>query len=307
MKILKWLLIIVAVAIVVPPLWFKVFPEAVRELPPPGDLVVLPSGAKVNVLDQGEGPAVVLVHGLPGSAYDWRELTPLLNRAGFRTIAYDRLGYGRSDPRAGNEFSLATNSQELSELLQALELEDVTVAGWSYGGSMAMASAADPRITRLVLIGTGGPSRDDDVPPKPTAAIRILYSNPFVRWRSTVPPVSRALQSVLSDAAFSGGPQPDWWKEDLAANFSRWATLLTYRNEVLSDIDPNGFDPALIKQPTLIVHAEDDQLAPVAIGRYLAVKIPDADYREIPGASHMLPITHANALSKLITRFTAGK
>ncbi|MGI9325746.1 MAG: alpha/beta fold hydrolase [Pseudomonadales bacterium] len=302
-KFLKWFLIVIVVLILIPPLWFTVFPEAPKHLPEAGNSILLSTGSHVNVLDQGTGPAVVLVHGLPGSAYDWRELTPLLNRAGIRTIAYDRVGYGRSDPRANTNFSLLANSDELGELLQALELDEVTVVGWSYGGAMAMQAASNSRIARLVLVGTGGPSSEDDAPPEPSAAIKMLYSMPVLRWRSAVPPVSRALQSVLSDTAFSGGPQPDWWKRDLAANFSRWDTVLTYRNEILAEIEADGFDPALIQQPTLIVHGEDDQLAPVAIGRYLAKAIPAAVYEEMPGASHMLPITHASQLSEQIAAF----
>src|SRR5678816_2391268 len=68
-------------------------------LPPAGTAVTLPGGYRVNVLDEGTGPAVLLIHGLPGSAYDWEPLPTLLQAAGCRVIRYDRVGYGHSDRR----------------------------------------------------------------------------------------------------------------------------------------------------------------------------------------------------------------
>ncbi len=305
-KFFKWLVVVLVAAVALPPLWYAVFPEPPAPLPAAGARLELPSGVKLNVLEQGAGPTVVLVHGLPGSAYDWRELVPVLARAGYRVIAYDRVGYGHSDPRANADFSMAANTRELQALLQVLALEDVTLVGWSYGGAMAMQAAKDPRVDRLVLVGTGGPSSDDDVPPEPAGAMKLLYSAPVLRWRSAVPPVSRALQSALSHTAFSAGEQPQWWLPDLAANFSRWHTVLTYRGEIFAPIDPNGFDPTQIEQPTLIVHAEDDRLAPVAIGRYLASRIPSVTYLEVPGASHMLPVTHPQLLAEAIAEFVGS-
>ncbi|HSG91679.1 MAG TPA: alpha/beta hydrolase [Pseudomonadales bacterium] len=303
MRFLRWLLVIVVGLILIPPFWYALFPERAPELPPPGTTAQLASGNAVNVLDEGEGPVVVLVHGLPGSAYDWRELTPLLNEAGLRTIAYDRVGYGRSPPRAVGTFTLRSNGADLDDLLDAMDLQDVTVVGWSYGGALAMQAADDPRIARIVLVGTGGPSSDDFEPPERAPVIDFLYSMPVLRWRNAVPPVSRALQAALSDEAFSGGVKPDWWLDSLSANFQRWDTVLTYRNEIFADFDPTAIEPRAIDTPTLIIHAEDDRLASVQIGRYLAQTIPGAEYREVPGASHMLPITHAPLLTQLISQF----
>ncbi|MFK7915558.1 MAG: alpha/beta fold hydrolase [Pseudomonadales bacterium] len=306
MRLLKWLLIAVALLIVVPPLWYKVFPEAPSALPAPGTAIAVVGAQTLNVLDQGNGPVVVLVHGLPGTAYDWRVLAPLLNQAGFRTLAYDRVGYGHSEARNDSTFGVQANSDELRSLLAAVDVADATVVGWSYGGAITMQSASDSRIRRMVLVGSAGPSSADEVPPEPPVAMRVLYSKPVLAWRSAVPPVSRALQAALSSQAFSGGAQPDWWLPDLASNFSRWDTVLSFRNEILAPIDPAGFNPAGITQPTLIVHGDDDRLAPVAIGRYLAEVIPDARYQELAGVSHMLPVTHAEQLASAIVDFVAA-
>ena len=304
-KLFIGLAIILLSVIILPPMWFVIFPETPRLLPAPGEKIEVAPSVSVNVLDTGAGKPVVLVHGLPGSAYDWRNLAPELESGGFRVIAYDRVGYGHSGTRPGSDYSLRSNTLELLALLEALDLRDVTIVGWSYGGAMAMQAVGidGQRIGRLVLVGTGGPSSEEDEPPEPSLIINILYSNPVLRWRAAVPPVSRGLQTVLSDVAFSGGDQPAWWLRDLAANFSRWETVTTYKSEILSKIEPAGISPATIAVPTLIIHAEDDQLAPVEIGRYLSRIIPDVIYHEVPGASHMLPVTHPTLLAGKMKEF----
>jgi len=303
MRILGFILLLLLAVVALPPAWFMMFPEPVRELPPPGVRVTVAPDVAVNALDQGSGPAIVFVHGLPGSGYDWRELTPLLNEAGFRTIAYDRVGYGHSDPRKTGPYSMSANTSELLSLLDALDLNDATVVGWSYGGAMTMNAAGAERIGRIVLVGTGGPDSDDATPPEPNMVGRIIFSKPFSTWRRYVPPVTRFLQTSGSEAAFSGQAQPDWWLEDLGANFTRPETIETYRQEILAPIEPGGFDPREIETPTLILHGDDDRLAPPSIGRYLAEKIPNNIYVEIENGSHMLPVTHAPQLAQEIADF----
>src|SRR5688500_4101468 len=128
-RILLALLLLVFAAIALPPLWFRLFREPAPELPPPGRRVALASGVGVNVLEEGAGPPVVLVHGLPGTAYEWRETSAALAERGRRAIAYDRVGYGWSDPRPDAAFSVESNAAELLGLLEALGLDDVTVVG----------------------------------------------------------------------------------------------------------------------------------------------------------------------------------
>ena len=304
-KLLLYFAALLLLAIAVPPLWFRLFPPQTPTLPEPGTLIELAPGVRANVLDEGGGPTAVLVHGLPGSAYDWRHLSSALTQRGLRVIAYDRLGYGHSDVRPGESHTVRDNARDLLELLAALDLRDATVVGWSYGGVTAMRAAMDDddRIARLVLVGTGGPSSDDDVPPTPPLAMRVLYSTPVLRWRSAVPPMTRSLQAALSDVAFSGGPQPEWWLPSLNANFARWETTMTYKNEMFAPIDDDGFDLDGVRVPVLLIHATDDRLAPVDIARYLASKLPNAQYDELAGASHMLPITHPDHVADQVVSF----
>ena len=298
-------------AIALPPLWFAVFPgEPAPDLPPPGRRIELADGTGLNVLITGQGPPAVLIHGLPGSAYDWRDTLPELAQRGMEAIAYDRVGYGRSDARGESPYVVASNADELLGLLEAMALRDVTVVGWSYGGATAMTAAmsGDPRaarIARLVLVGTGGPDSDDAEMPEASALMRFFYSDGVLRWRTAIPPLGTALMRALSAQAFSDGPQPDWWIEGLRANFSRWETLVTFREEMFGMTPESvaGFDPGRIRVPTLLLHGDDDRLADVGISRYLVERIPDAELVECAGASHMLPVTHPVRLAERIVDF----
>ena len=217
---------------------------------------------------------------------------------------------GRSDPRSNGRYTPEANADELLALLDSLDLRDATVVGWSYGGVTAMVGAMKnpARFGRIVLVGTGGPDSPDAEPPELPGFMRFLYSDPVLRWRVAVPSTGVALMKVSSEMAFSGGPQPDWWLQGLRANFARWDTLIAYRGEMSGigvdpDADQSDFAPETIALPTLILHGDADQLAPVGIGRYLDGLIPNSTLVEYPGGSHMLPITHADALAEQISRF----
>ena len=295
-------------AIVLPPVWFVLFPsEPPPPLPPAGKRIVLHDGTGLNVLDSGQGAPVVLVHGLPGSGYDWRETVDALNALGLRAIAYDRVGYGYSDPRKSGAYTPESNGAELIGLLDAMGLSDATVVGWSYGGATAMTASMGPskRIQRLVLVGTAGPDSDEAQPPEPSALLRFFYSDAVLKWRSRIPPLSVALMKALSNTAFNEEPQPDWWLDGLRANLGRWDTLITYREEMLglTSRSVQEFDPSRISLPTLVLHGDEDGLAPVAIARYLATRISGARLIEYSGASHMLPVTHAREIAEEIAAF----
>ena len=310
-KILTSAVVLLALAIAAPPLWYSLFPgEPPPPLPAAGQSVLLEDGRAVNVIEKGEGPPILLVHGLPGTAYDWRALVDELASRGFRVIAYDRVGYGHSDPRPEDEpHSMSQNVAEMEALVRALELEDPTIVGWSYGGAMAFTSAMGdtPPMKRLVLVGTGGPSSDDETPPEgPPGFIRFLYSDPVLAWRARVPPITSGLIQAATEQAFSGGTYPDWWLPGVAANFSRWETVRAYKGEMFHPIEAEGFDPQKLTTPTLLIHGDDDRLAPVSISQYLVSVFPNAEALFIEGGSHMLPVTHAELLADVIATFAAG-
>jgi pimeloyl-ACP methyl ester carboxylesterase len=254
----------------------------------------------VNVVEEGAGPPVLLVHGLPGSAYDWRLVSALLAARGRRAIAYDRVGYGWSDARPDDAFTVASNGAELLALLDALELRDVTVVGWSYGGATALAAAQRDasRMARLVLVASAGAGIERTQPPP--ALARVVFSAPVLGWLHAVPPLARATQAAASRAAFSDGPEPDWWRPGLAANFARPHTPTSWRSEGAALMAAPLPDPAGLGLPVLVIHGDDDRLVPVEVGEELARRATGSRLVLVPGASHMLPVTHAELLAEEI-------
>ncbi len=305
-RLLRGLLLLVVAAIVVPPLWYALFPPRALELPPAGRRVALASGVAVNVVEEGSGAPIVMAHGLPGSAYDWRVLSAVLAKRGLHAIAYDRVGYGYSDARRDGRYTVEQNATELIDLLDALALEDATVVGWSYGGGTAMVAAQrrPPRLARIALVGSAGPGIEDRKPP---LVARVLFSTPVLLWLRFVPPAAQALRQLTSVAAFSGQPMPDWWMPGLNANFARPHTPLTFRAEGAALGSSAVPDPTGLELPILIVHGSDDQLAPIAIGRELARRAPHARLVVVDGGSHMLPITHAELLAEEIAALATSE
>jgi pimeloyl-ACP methyl ester carboxylesterase len=304
----RWLLALTALAIAalaLPPLWYAAFPEPAPELPPPGRAVEIAPGTSVNLIEAGAGPAIVLVHGHPGCAYDWAPLQTELARRGHRAIAYDRVGYGRSDGRAPGRISVETNAAELVRLLAALELREVTLVGWSYGGGTSIVAAKrDPsRIARLALVGSVGPGVEERsaVP----APLIDFLAGPVLSWVSSVPPAARRLRAAMTTAAFHPDAVPDWFRTQLAANFARPHTLATFRSEGRDLGGEADLDPGPIELPILVIHGDEDRLVPLAVAETLHARAPGSDLRVIPRAGHMPPITHAALLADAIADFAA--
>jgi pimeloyl-ACP methyl ester carboxylesterase len=302
-RLLLGLLILLVAAVALPPLWFFVSPVPAPVLPPAGRMVEVRPGVKVNVLAEGSGRPVVLVHGHPGSAYEWVPLMRELAARGWRAIAYDRVGYGRSDGRADGDYSVAATADDLLGLLEAENLNHAVVVGWSYGGGTAIAAAhKDPsRIDRLVLIGSVGPGVENrEAPP---AWVDAVLRGPVMSWLVRVPPLGRAVQAAMTTAAFRPEPVDPAYLELLKANMAMPGTRETFRTEG-ADLDGRAnVDPAAIDRPILVIHGEQDQLVPVAVGRTLADHARGGQLWEVPDAGHMLPITRPAPLAERIAEF----
>lgn len=115
-------------------------------------------GLRLAHLDEGEGPPVLLVHGEPTWSYLWRKAIPPLRDAGFRCIAPDHAGFGRSDkPRDVGWYSYDRHVALLADLLERLDLRGVTVVVHDWGGPIGLRVAVEhpDRIDRIVAMDTG--------------------------------------------------------------------------------------------------------------------------------------------------------
>ena len=299
-----WFLFLMIIALVLPIVWYEIFPEAAKTLPPPGERILVGEGRAVNMIERGEGSPIVLVHGSPGSAYDWAPTFDALVKRGHRVIAYDRGGYGYSDLQGDGVYTIDKSARELLAFLENLGLQDVTLVGWSYGGLTVIAAALeDPsRIARLVLLGSGGYAENPPEPPFGMEAVMGLT----LPWVSRVPPASRFFQEAFSQHAFSPDPVPNWWLLQLEANLQRPGTLAAQIGEDAT-FDWEGPDPAPIDRPILIIHGEEDALVPLSVGEWLQDRSSNSELWIVEDAGHMLPIIYPEPLADRISAFSASR
>lgn len=112
-------------------------------------------GGRMHYVDEGSGPVVVLVHGTPTWSFLWRRLVRDLARD-HRVIAMDHVGFGLSDKPAGWTYTPAAHAANVGRLLDALDLDDVTLVVHDFGGPIGLGAALDrpERVSRLVLMNT---------------------------------------------------------------------------------------------------------------------------------------------------------
>lgn len=304
-RLLRFLMMLALAALALPPLFFGLFPPAAPELPPGGRRVEVAPGVEVNLIEAGSGPPVVLVHGHPGSAYDWGSVMDALAELGHHALAYDRVGYGRSDPRPVPSL-VDANADELLALLEAEDLHDVTLVGWSYGGGTSIAAAKKDasRLARVVLVGSVGPGVEER--PSPPAWLMELIVGPVLSWISAVPPVAEGLRESLTARAFEPERVTPGYRALLDANFSAPHTLETFRNEG-RDLDGRAdIDPSELRLPILVIHGDGDRLVPASVGETLHGLASESELWMVPGGGHMLPFTRAEPLAERISGF-AGR
>lgn len=132
------------------PAWLdrSVYPFATRR-------VTLSSGEQVHCIDEGEGPAVLLVHGTPSWSFEWRHLIRALSRT-HRCIAPDHLGFGLSDRPPDADYSPESHAARLRELVVQLDLRDITLVVHDFGGIIGLPIAVDDpaRVRRIVVINS---------------------------------------------------------------------------------------------------------------------------------------------------------
>jgi pimeloyl-ACP methyl ester carboxylesterase len=157
------------------------------------------NGIRMAVFEQGEGPAVVMVHGFPELAYSWRHQISALAEAGFRAIAPDMRGYGQTDGPEGIEsYAAAELIKDLEGLLDALHLERAVFVGHDWGALLLwqMAMLAPSRIDQLIILNIPHMPRP---PVDPIEIMRSKFGDDFY--------IVNFQDSNEADAAFSADPQ----------------------------------------------------------------------------------------------------
>src|SRR5210317_1185831 len=137
------------------------------------------NGLRMAVYEQGQGPAIILLHGFPELAFSWRNQLPALANAGFRAIAPDQRGYGRTTvPSNVSDYRMSELIADVHGLLDALNLESATFVGHDWGALVLwqMAMLAPERIDKLIVLNIPHFPR---LPTDPIALMRARFGDSF--------------------------------------------------------------------------------------------------------------------------------
>ncbi|MEH3099730.1 alpha/beta fold hydrolase [Sphingomonas adhaesiva] len=250
-------------------------------------------GHGLFVRDWGAGSPIVLMAGWAMDGRIWGETMLHLNAAGFRTIAYDRNGHGRSTDRPGYDYdSLA---DDLAAVLDTLDLMGVTLVAHSGAGGEAirhLSRHGRSRIARLILVGATGP--------------RVVGENGITR--EMVDGLCAQLSCDLSgwidaniDPFAPGAPSRiNEWMAAMVLDCSRNAVVEFQRTIALSDLSAEA---AALDLPVTIIHGDRDVSAPLdSSGRVYAATIQGAELVVYEGVAHGVMVTHAFRLANDIAR-----
>ncbi|WP_328912767.1 MULTISPECIES: alpha/beta fold hydrolase [unclassified Streptomyces] len=247
-------------------------------------------GTKIFHKDWGSGQPVVFSHGWPLSADIWDEQAALVATHGFRAVAHDRRGHGRSDqPWDGNDMD--TYADDLAELIEQLDLRDVVLVGHSTGGGEVaryIGRHGTGRVAKAVLIGA--------VPPVMVKSGTNPEGTPleaFDAIREGVRADRSQFYWDLSESFYGFNRPGAETSEGVRRAFWRLSMQVGYRGayECVRQFSETDFTADLGKfdVPTLVVHGEDDQIVPFrAAGPKSAELIDGAVLKAHPGAPHGL-------------------
>jgi pimeloyl-ACP methyl ester carboxylesterase/DNA-binding winged helix-turn-helix (wHTH) protein len=286
-------------------------PAPLAPLAPLAPVTKYTRSGSVNIAYQvvGSGPRdIVLVMGwVSHLEYFWSEpsFARFLNRlaANSRLILFDKRGTGLSDPVPVAELpSLEQRLDDVRAVMQAAGSERAVLMGVSEGGPMCSLFAATypQRTEALVMIGSYARRlRDDNYPWGTTREERDRFCQSIIdHWGGPVGLEERA-PSRVADPAFR-----EWWASYLRMGASPGAAVaLTQMN---AEIDIRSVLPS-IRVPTLVIHRTGDRLMRVEEGRYLASRIPGAEFAELPGDDHLPFVGDQDAIVAAIDRFVSQR
>ena len=262
-------------------------------------------GSKIYYKDWGAGQPVVFSHGWPLSADAWEDQMVFLASHGYRAIAHDRRGHGRSSqPSNGN--NMDTYADDLAALTETLDLKQAVHVGHSAGGGEVaryVGRHGTKRVAKAVLIAAVPPlmlkteTNPGGLPMEIFDGIRtgVLAdrSQFFKDLTATFYGANRSGSSV------SQGLRDSFWLQAMQSGFIGVLECIKAFSETDFTADLKTFDV-----PTLILHGDDDQIVPIADSAMLTVKlIKNAKLKVYPGAPHGLCSTHKNQLNMDLLAF----
>lgn len=268
-------------------------------------LLTTRDGTQIYYNDWGRGPPVVFSHGWPLTADAFEDQMYYLASNGYRCIAHDRRGHGRSSqPWNGNDMD--TYADDLAQLIEMLDLKDATLVGHSTGGGEVtryIGLHGSKRVAKAVLIGA--------VPP-------LMVKTPNNPGGLPIETFDQIRANVISDrsqffkdlampfygynrpsAKISEGVRESFWLQGMIAGFPAAYFCI----KAFSETDFTE-DLRKIDIPTLILHGDDDQIVPIANSAQLSANlVKNATLKVYKGAPHGLCTTHKQRVNEDLISF----
>ncbi|MFH1871371.1 MAG: alpha/beta hydrolase [Pseudomonadota bacterium] len=271
--------------------------------------ITMQDGAQLFYKDWGTGPAIVFSHGWPLSADSWESQMLFLADHGYRCIAHDRRGHGRSTQTwQGNDMN--TYADDLAQLIENLDLKDVVLVGFSAGGGEVaryIGRHGTARVARVALIAAVVPlmlktaANPDGLPLEKFDEIRaasLADRSQFYRDLASGPFFNANRPGVK----VSQGMIDTFWHQGIMAGHKGTLDCIKAFSETDFTEDLKKFDI-----PTLIIHGDDDQIVPIAASALRAAKlVANSTLTIYPGAPHGLADTHKDQLNADLLEFLKG-
>lgn len=262
-------------------------------------------GTQIYYKDWGTGQPVVFSHGWPLSSDAWEDQMNFLAERGFRCIAHDRRGHGRSgQPWSGNDMD--TYADDLAELVNALDLHNAIHVGHSTGGgelARYIGRHGNKRVAKAVLIGAVSPimlktaDNPGGLPMEVFDQIRAgVHADRSQFFKDLSAPFYGANRP---NSKVSQGLRDSFWLQGMLAGYKAVYDCI----KAFSETDFTE-DLKKIEVPTLILHGDDDQIVPIADSAYLSAKlVKGATLKVIAGAPHGMCSTLKDQINSELLAF----
>jgi 3-oxoadipate enol-lactonase len=254
------------------------------------------AGTRIHYLDENPTgrASIVLLHGLGANCTSWQLQIPPLTQAGFRVIAPDAPGFGKSTYPGGNT-SIASIASRIAELIQTLGIDSCNVVGISMGGTLALQLAIDhpETIQKMVLVNTFARLQVENIRILPYVLLRLILVHTL------------GLPAQAHTVARRIFPHPDqeFLRQELINQITQ-ADVHAYRATMraLGRFDVRKW-LCEIRCPTLVITGEADNTVPPPNQDFLAQSIPGAKQIYIPQAGHAVSVEKPDQFNSLLLEF----
>jgi non-heme chloroperoxidase len=265
-------------------------------------------GTQIFYKDWGTGQPIVFSHGWPLSADDWDGQMLYFGQRGYRVIAHDRRGHGRSSQTwDGNEMD--TYASDLAQLTEKLDLRDAIHVGHSTGGGEVaryVARHGANRVAKAVLISAVPPlmvKTDKNPLGAPIAVfdgLRAQYTADRAQFYKDITLPFYGYNRP--GAVISEGIREHWWLQGMMGGVKAHYDCI----KAFSETDFTE-DLKKIEVPVLVMHGDDDQIVPIAAAAPLSAKLlKNATLKIYPGFPHGMPATNAEQINADLLKFVQG-